>query len=365
MKIREVIATLETLAPCFLQESYDNSGLLMGSAEWECTGILLCLDSTEAVVQEAIEKNCNLVIAHHPIIFAGIKKLSGNSYVEKSIITALKNDIAIFAIHTNLDNVIAGVNGRMADLLGLTNRKILQPKNKQLKKLSVFVPAAHAENVRSAIFAAGAGNVGNYSECSFNSAGEGTFKPGEGADPFTGNIGERHIEPEVKVEVIFQPWHQSAVLHAMHQSHPYEEVAYDIILLDNELDSIGSGLVGELENAIPESDFLHFLKKSFDLHVIKHTVLTGKMVRKIAICGGSGSFLIKSAIASGADFYITGDIKYHEYFDAEGKLVIADIGHYESEQNTIGLLFDTLKQKYTTFAVLKTEINTNPVNYFF
>ena len=364
MKISAVTTYLETIAPPSLQENYDNAGLLTGNANWECTGIITALDATEEVVIEAIEKKCNLIVAHHPIIFGGLKKITGKNYVEKTVIAAIKNDIAIYAIHTNLDNVLQGVNGRIADKLGLINCSILQPKNNTLKKLFTFVPVAAAEKVRNAIFDAGAGHISNYSECSFNTAGTGTFKPGDGTNPFIGKIGERRSEEEIKIEAIFPAWMERPIYDAMIAAHPYEEVAYDIISLENQQQQVGSGLVGELTAPVNETEFLELLKTIFGLSVIKHTALTGKMVKKIALCGGAGSFLIGAAISEGADLYLTSDVKYHEFFDANGRLVIADIGHYESEQFTIGLLFDILSEKFPTFAVLKTGVKTNPVHYF-
>ena len=364
MKIQDIISFLETLAPVSLQESYDNAGLLTGNAEWECTGIITTLDSTLAVIEEAIEKKCNLIIAHHPIIFNGLKKITGKNYVENIIIKAIKNDIAIYAIHTNLDNVLAGVNGKMADQLGLVNRQVLLPKQGILKKLVTFVPIAHAEDLRNALFNAGAGNIGKYSECSFTAAGEATFKAGANANPFVGEIGKRHTEKEVRVEVIYPIWNEKSILKAMFTAHPYEEVAYDIYILNNKLQDTGSGLTGELPEATTELEFLEKLRSAFGLSVIKYTPLLGKQVKKIALCGGAGSFLINNAIACGADFYITGDVKYHEFFDADNKVVIADIGHYESEQYTIDLLFDNLSEKFPNFAVLKTGVKTNPVNYY-
>lgn len=364
MKILEVLNQLESLAPSYLQESYDNAGLLTGSNDWDCTGIITTLDATEEVVQEAIEKKCNLIVAHHPIIFGGLRKITGKNYVEKTIISAIKNDIAIYAIHTNLDNVLHGVNAAIADKLGLINRSILQPKNETLKKLFTFVPVEHAEKVRSAVFAAGGGHISNYSECSFNIAGLGTFKPGEGTKPFAGKQGIRHTEDEIKMEMVFPAWQEQNILKALMAAHPYEEVAYDIIALDNQNQLVGSGLLGELSESVSETAFLGILKEKFNLSVIRHTPLLGKKVRKIALCGGAGSFLIGAAAASWADFYITADVKYHEFFDANSKLVIADIGHYESEQYTIDLLFDILSSKFPTFAVLKTGVKTNPVHYF-
>jgi len=364
MKIAEVIHILEQLAPPSYQESYDNAGLLTGNALWDCTGIICTLDATEAVVLEAIQKNCNLIVAHHPIIFRGLKTITGRDYVESSVISAIKNDIAIYAIHTNLDNVIKGVNNKMADQLGLINRKILAPKQGQLMKLFTFAPVEHAEKVRSAIFEAGAGNIGNYTGCSFNVEGTGTFKGEEGTNPFVGETGKRHEEKEIKMEFIFPAYLQSHIVSTMIKAHPYEEVAYDIVPLANEYSQLGSGLMGEVPAGVTEVLFLNQLKEAFSLSVIKHTKLLGRPIQKIALCGGAGSFLISKAIAAGADVYITGDVKYHEFFDANDKLIIADIGHWESEQFTVQLLFDSLRAKFPTFAVLKSEIRTNPVYYF-
>ena len=364
MKIQDITTFLETIAPASLQENYDNAGLLTGSGGWDCVGILTTLDATEEVVLEAIQKKCNLIVAHHPIIFGGLKKLNGKNYVEKAIITAIKNDIAIYAIHTNLDNVMEGVNGKICDKLGLKKRQILQPKKNILKKLVTYAPLQHAEMVRDAIFEAGGGHVGNYSECSFNSQGEGTFKGGEDTNPFIGSPGKRHSENETKIELIFPSWLEESIYKALIKAHPYEEVAYSITTLDNVFQEVGSGMVGELENELSEVEFLSLLQRVFNLNLIRQTPFTGKMVKKVALCGGAGSSLIGAAVASGADFYITGDVKYHEFFDANGRLVIADIGHYESEQFTIELLFDILSEKFPTFAVQKTGVKTNPVNYF-
>lgn len=364
MQINDLIKLMETIAPPFLQEDYDNSGLITGKSSWNCTGAIISLDATEEVVREAVEKKCNLIIAHHPIVFKGIKKLTGKNYVEQTIITAIKNDIAIYAIHTNLDNVLPGVSGKMADMLGLINRQILAPKARLLQKLSVFVPVADKEKLMNALFDAGAGNIGHYSECSFTSEGKGSFKAGDAANPYVGAINERHYENEVKLEVIFPLWLQSKVINAMKSSHPYEEVAYDIYDLANQYEQTGSGILGQLPEEIGESELLEKLQHIFKIPVIKHTALLRKPVKKVALCGGAGSFLTGTAIAAGADIYITGDVKYHEFFDAEGKLLLADIGYYESEQFTMDLLFDILKENFPNFAVLKTGINTNPVHYF-
>lgn len=364
MIINDLIILLEQFAPPFLQEDYDNAGLITGNAGWNCTGALISLDATEEVIKEAIEKKCNLVIAHHPIVFKGMKKITGKNYVEQTIITAIKNDIAIYAIHTNLDNVLPGVNGKIADILGLVNRKILVPRENLLLKLAVYVPVAEKESLQNALFAAGAGHIGNYSECSFAAEGTGSFKAGAQTQPFVGKMGERHYEAEVKLEVVFPVWLQTPVVNALKAAHPYEEVAYDIYKLANPHPQTGSGLAGELKEAISEMEMLQNLQNIFKIPVIKHTSFTGKPIKKVAVCGGAGSFLTGAAIAAGADIYITGDVKYHEFFDAEGKLVLTDIGHYESEQFTIDLIFDLLREKFPNFALLKTGVNTNPVHYF-
>ncbi|HVI46629.1 MAG TPA: Nif3-like dinuclear metal center hexameric protein [Chitinophaga sp.] len=363
MKIKEVIQALEEFAPLQYQESYDNAGLIFGDAGGEITNVLLTLDATEAVIDEAIAKGCNLVVAHHPIVFGGLKKINGNTYVERVAIKAIKHDIAVYAAHTNLDNVRKGVCNEMAARLGLVNRRILQPKNGLLKKLYTFVPVADVEKVRAALFAAGAGNIGNYSECSFNAAGEGTFRGSEGTDPYVGKPGERHFESEIKLEVIFPVYLESRIIQALLSSHPYEEVAYDVVMLDNAYQQVGSGLVGELPEAMDEMEFLRLVKDRFRTGCVRYTPLRGETVKKVALCGGAGSFLLKRAIGAGADAYISSDFKYHEFFDADNQLIIADIGHFESEQFTVELFYHILTEKFRNFAPLKSTIKTNPVNY--
>ncbi|MEO5946037.1 MAG: Nif3-like dinuclear metal center hexameric protein [Chitinophagaceae bacterium] len=363
MKINEIISYLETIADTSLQEEYDNTGLIIGNADWDCTGIICTLDATEEVIKEAIQKKCNLIVAHHPIIFKGLKKINGKNYVEKTIIAAIKNDIAIYAIHTNLDNVKQGVNGRIAQMLGIQNCKILSEKEATLKKLFTFVPFDKTDEVRNAIFSAGAGHISNYSECSFNAEGIGTFKGGTGSNPYVGEPGKLHQEKEIKIEIIFPAYLERKIVTAMKEAHPYEEVAYDIVQLDNFNQSIGSGMVGELAQPVDENQFLENLKTIFRTPGVRHTRLLGKQIKRVAVCGGAGSFLISKALAANADAYITADIKYHEFFDANDQLLLADIGHYESEQFTINLLQEVLEQKFPTFAVLKTEVKTNPVFY--
>jgi len=364
MKINQIILALESVAPLAYQEVYDNAGLLTGSAEMQCTGVLCTLDATEDIIKEAIQKRCNLVVAHHPILFKGITKINGKNYVEKVLILAIKNDIAIYAIHTNLDNIFGGVNSKIAQKLGLINSKILLPTSKNLVKLITFAPKEYANTILEALFEAGAGNIGNYSEASFTISGEGTFKGSENANPTIGEKGTRTTLNEQRIEVILPSYLQEKVIFALKKAHLYEEVAYDLIPLNNENQLVGSGMIGELKEEMNENDFLEQIKAAFDLKVIKHTPLLRKKINKIAICGGAGSFLIPVAKAAKADFFISSDIKYHEFFEADNQFVIADIGHWESEQYTTDLLFALLTTKFPNFAVLKTAINTNPVSYF-
>ncbi|MFN2437784.1 MAG: Nif3-like dinuclear metal center hexameric protein [Chitinophagaceae bacterium] len=364
MKIKDIIAAIEVFAAPELQEDYDNTGLIIGNSAVNCTGVLCALDATVEVIKEAIEKKCNLIVVHHPIIFKGLKRINGNTYVEQVVIEALKKDIAIYAVHTNLDNVVLGVNGKIAEKLGLQKTKILAPKYKVLRRLITFAPNDKAEDVRKALFSAGAGHIGKYAECSFNSIGTGTFKAEEGADPFVGEIGKQHKEEETKIEIVYPFYLELQVIKALLDNHPYEEVAYDIFTMENIHYGIGAGITGNLSEPVSEAVFLTNLKKVFNPAVIRHSALLDKPVKKVAVCGGAGAFLIREALQQEADFYVTADIKYHEFFDAEEKIVVADVGHYESEQFTVDLLVEILLKKFPTFAVLKTEVITNPVSYF-
>ena len=362
MVIADIARVLEAFAPLSLQEEYDNAGLLIGSSDNICTGILCTLDVTEKVIEEAISKECNCIVAHHPVIFRGLKKITGSNEIERIVMKALQNNIAVYAAHTNLDNVIEGVNGKIADKLALKNRSVLSAKKGTLKKLYTFVPTAHLDIVRDALFSAGAGEISNYSECSFTHAGTGTFKPGAGSDPYSGTPGERKNEEEIKLEVILPAHREASILRALFESHPYEEVAYDLISLDNNHQGTGSGILGELD-AVDEASFLSVLQV-FNPHLIRHTPFSGKKIRKVAVCGGAGSFLIKDAMRNGADAFVTADIKYHDFFVPEGKMLLCDIGHFESEQFTIDLFCDILLRNFPNFAVLKSEVKTNPVHYF-
>ncbi len=364
MRIEEVISYLEQWAPPILQESYDNSGLLVGNKQTEITNVLVSLDCTEDVVEEAIAKNCNLIVSHHPIVFKGLKRFTGADYVQRTIIKAIQNNIALYAIHTNLDNTLEGVNGEIARRLGLKNVKPLVPLNGHLLHLTVFIPATHFEKVRSALFDAGAGNVGNYSECGFSLVGNGSFKPEEGSQPVEGNHGERSELEEIRFEVILPSWKKGEVQRALFAAHPYEEIAHNWQVLQNELQQYGSGAIGELETPINLIDCLSLLKKEFNNQSIKYTQSNKQLIQKIAVCGGSGQFLFSAAKAQGADAFVTSDIKYHEFFDAENRLSFIDIGHFESEQFTIELIHAKISEKFRTFAVHKTGVITNPVLYY-
>ena len=362
--LKEITNFLESFAPLSLQESYDNAGLITGDVNTEIKTVLITLDVTEKVVDEAIQKNAQLIVAHHPIVFSGLKKFTGKNYVERTIIKAIKNDIAIYAAHTNLDSVENGVNQKICEKLGLQNCRILQPASGQLKKIVTFIPVEHLNPVREAVFNAGAGNIGNYDSCGFTAEGFGSFRGNENANPFVGKKGEIHAEKEVRFETIFPGYLQGRIIDALLKSHPYEEVAYDIYPLDNQFNKTGMGMIGTVATPVPETEFLQRLKSIFNTGVIKHTALNDKPVEKVAICGGAGSFLLNAAIAAGADFFVSADFKYHQFFDAENKIVIADIGHFESEQFTKELFYELLMKNFPKFAVHLSEVNTNPVFYF-
>jgi len=366
MTVSDVIKTMEDFAPPVYQESYDNVGLQVGNTQAVVTGILLTLDVTEAVVEEAIERKCNMIVAHHPVIFSGLKRLSGRTYVERTIQKAIKHDINIYAAHTNLDNMRHGVNAKIAEKLGLQNIAILSPKEDTLSKLYTYTPQNTADKVCEALFSAGAGNIGKYEECSYNTNGKGTFKPGPDANPTIGTAGgPREWVEEVKIEVLVPKHREKQVIKALFEAHPYEEVAYELIALQNTNRDIGAGIIGTLPHPMDETTFLKFVKEQMKTSCIRHTDLSGKPISKVAVCGGSGSFLLKDAISAGADIFITGDFKYHQFFDAEGKIIIADIGHYESEQFTVEIFETLFKKKFLNFAILLSNLYTNPVKYFY
>ena len=366
MKIKDIIRVFENFAPLPYQENYDNAGLQIGKYNQDVKAAVLCIDITEEVVEEALKLNANLIISHHPLIFTKLHKITDSNYVERTISKAIKSNIAIYTVHTNLDNVSHGVNKIISSKLDLKNEQILSPLKNDLKKLVTFVPVDHIEKVRLAVFNAGAGKIGKYSSCSFNIKGEGTFKAGKSATPFVGKKNQIHFEKEIRFETIYPDYLQNKILDALFSAHPYEEVAYDIYLLGNINPTVGAGMIGKLQHPIDNLDFLKLLSKIFKTTAIRYTNNLSKkqMIKKVALCGGSGSFLIKEAIAQNADVFITGDIKYHQFFEAEDKIIIADIGHYESEQFTTEIFYNVLKEKFPNFAVYFTKVNTNPVKIF-
>lgn len=363
MKIKDILAEIEEVAPIALQESYDNSGVQLGDVDQTVTGILISLDITEEVIDEAIELECNLVIAHHPLLFKSLKSLTGRNYIERSVIKACKHDIVIYAAHTNLDNAFGGVSYKLASKLGLQNIRTLAPQKNSLLKLATFVPLAEAERVRSALFNAGAGKIGRYDSCSYNLEGKGTFRAGENTQPFCGEPGAFHTEKEVRIETVLPVFKKSAVLRALYLSHPYEEPAYDLYPLMNDWEMAGSGVIGDLPAEEDELRFLNWAKDRLQLNCIQYSQLCGRKIKKVALCSGSGAFLIRDAIAAGADVFITGEAKYNDFYDVEDKILLSVIGHYESEICTKELFFEIITKKITNFAVHFSNVNVNPINY--
>ncbi|UPT71320.1 MAG: Nif3-like dinuclear metal center hexameric protein [Flavobacterium sp. JAD_PAG50586_2] len=363
MKIKEILSILEEMVPLAYAEDFDNVGLLIGNQENDATGILVCHDALESVIDEALAKKCNLVVCFHPIIFSGLKKITGKNYVERSVLKAIKNDIAIYAVHTALDNHKEGVNKIFSDALGLINAKILVPKQNFIQKLITYTIPENTETLRNALFEAGAGKIGNYEDCSFNSKGIGTYMGNEDSNPEIGNRFEFVENEEIKIEVTFEKHLQSKILKALFTNHVYEEVAYEIYDLQNSHQNIGLGMIGELQHAMNEIEFLNFLKDKMQCGGIRHSTLLGKPIKKVAVLGGSGSFAIKNAIHAKADIYLTSDLKYHNFYEAENQIILADIGHFESERFTKNYIVDFLKKKIPNFAVNFSEENTNPVKY--
>jgi dinuclear metal center YbgI/SA1388 family protein len=363
MKIQDIIRALEELAPPAFQEPYDNAGLTVGDKNAEATGILCTLDVTDEVLEEALRLKANMIVSHHPVIFTGMKSLTGKTFNERIVIRAVKNDIALYACHTNIDNVASGVNSKICEKLGLTQCRILSPLKGRLVKLVTFVPEKFADKIRATLFENGAGHIGNYDSCSFNTQGTGTFKGGDNTNPFAGEKGKLQHEKEIRIETILPDHLTDRVVRGLLDSHPYEEVAYDLYPLRNDFVHAGSGMIGELESPLPKDDFFRKLKNTFDLPVIKYAGDSKDKFMKIAVCGGAGSFLIQKAIRAKADVFLTGDIKYHQYFDAEDKITICDIGHYESEQFTKEIFYHFLTKKFSNFAVHLSRSNSNPIKY--
>ena len=362
VKIKDIADTLEMFAPLPLQDDFDNAGLQIGLTDAEVAGVLLCLDVTEAIVDEAIASGCNLIISHHPIIFKPLKRITGKNYIERLIIKALANGIAIYSAHTNIDNAPQGINRRLADMFGLNNVRILEPKNDSLLKLAVYVPASHADTLREALFAAGCGNIGNYDSCSYNVNGYGTFKAGEGCNPFCGKVGELHREEEVRIETVLPAYMRGRAISALLKSHPYEEPAYDIYPLKNSWDSVGTGIIGELPEECDALEFLGSVKEKLGVGCLRHTPLNGKRIKKVALCSGAGGSFAPAAMASGADLYITGEARYHDLFNYD-RMIVAVVGHYESEICVMDIFREIIEKACPGVKVQATTVNANPVNY--
>jgi len=363
MIVKEVTGILEELAPLAHAEDFDNVGLLVGEGNQEVMGILVTLDTLENVVDEAIAHNCNLIVSFHPIIFSGLKKLTGATYVQRVVIKAIQHKIAIYSMHTALDNSIDGVNAKICDVLGIMEPKILIPQKNTIKKLTTYAPLEAVEDLKNALFEAGAGTIGNYSNCSFTTNGTGSYKANEKANPTKGQIGKTHFEEEMQVNITFTSSVEKKVMNALFKNHPYEEVAYEVLTLENTNQDIGMGMIGSLKNPMKDIDFLTIVKGRMHALGIRHSALLGKNIEKVAVLGGSGAFAIKAAKAAGADLFITADVKYHQFFEAEDCMVIADIGHFETEQFTKNLLVDYLTKKIPNFAVRLSESKTNPIKY--
>ena len=363
LRIKEILKEIERIAPLATQEGFDNAGVQVGNVNQSATGALLCLDITESVIEEAIELGYNLVIAHHPLVFKPFKALTGANYIERCVMLACKHDLVIYGAHTNLDNAVGGVNYKLAELLGLQNVRILSPQKGNLLKLVTFVPEDAAEIVRTALFNAGAGGIGDYDSCSFNAHGTGTFRASEKCNPYCGEIDKLHQEKEVRIETILPSYLKTTVTRALLSVHPYEEPAYDFYALENTWKQVGSGVVGELMSEEDELLFLQRIKDILRADCVRHSPLTGKKVREIAICGGSGAFILPEAIAFGADVFITGEAKYNDFYNVEDKILLAVVGHYETEICTKDILFDILSKKFPTFAVQIANTNSNPVKY--
>lgn len=364
MTVNDIAQILEELSPLHYAEDFDNVGLLVGNASQKVTGVLVTLDTLENVVDEAITKKCNLIVSFHPIIFKGLKKLTGRTYVERVVIKAIANNIAIYSMHTALDNSNLGVNAKICSVLGIKSPKILIPKKATIKKLTTYVPPSKVDSLKTELFKAGAGSIGNYTDCSFSSEGMGSFMPNKNAKPTIGKTEKLHQEKEIQLNLTFHSQHESKIINALFKNHPYEEVAYEIISLENNNQNIGMGMIGELEEEMDENTFFNHVKNKMNAKGIRHSAFLGKKIKKVAVLGGSGAFAISTAKAAGADVFITSDIKYHQFYESENQLVIADIGHFETEQFTKNLLVDFLTKKIPNFAVNLAESITNPIKYF-
>ncbi len=359
--IGDLSSALESVAPSLYAESYDNVGLLVGRSEWKCEKVLVALDITEAVVQEAIEKGVQAIVAHHPVIFGGIQRLTGEDTAQRAIELAIKHSIALLACHTNLDAIEGGVSYRMAQAISLVNVRTLQPRSGLLWNLIVYVPAESAETLLEALWEAGAGKMGAYDECAFRSHGLGSFRPKEGAHPHNGVIGERAFADEIRLELLVPEGARKKVHQCMMEHHPYEEIAHSWLKHDGVHHSVGFGAIGQWD-ACDWPEAVRRIKTAFGVASFRHTMPIASDYRTVAVCGGAGADLLAQAKSQQAELFITSDITYHRYFGADDRLVFIDIGHWESEQHAMELLIDIVREKFPNFAVLKSETNTNPMH---
>ena len=363
MKLKELCSYLDTEIPLSFQEGYDNSGLQVGHPDQEINSAMLTVDVTEEVIDEAAKEKCNLIISHHPVLFSGLKKITGRSATERIVLKAIKKDIALYSSHTNLDVVNNGVSMKMAEKLDLQKINVLSPLKGRLMKLVTFFPEKNLESVSRAIFSAGAGVIGNYDECGFSVSGTGSFRAGENSNPFVGVKGKRHLEKEIRFETILFSHLKEKVVKALISAHPYEEVVYDLYTLDNFNVNVGLGCTGELKVPLDEDNFLKLVSSVFDAKGIRYSGLSGRTIRKVALCGGSGASLLSEVLATDSDAFVTGDLKYHTYFEAENKILLVDCGHYETEKFSTEILYDLIIKKFPKFALRFSKTNTNPINY--
>jgi dinuclear metal center YbgI/SA1388 family protein len=368
--VAEIAAALEAWAPPASKLDYDNVGLQVGDARREAASVLVALDLTAAVVEEARETGADLVVTHHPLLFRPLKKLTADDPAGALALRLAEHGIAYYAIHTNLDAAPGGVSFALAGRLGLEGIRFLEPSEESLVKLVTFAPAAHAEAVRRAMAEAGAGHIGDYEACAFTIRGTGHFRPGERANPFIGEAGgaEEAVE-EVRIEAEVMRWDLGRVVRAMKAAHPYEEVAYDVYPVEQPATRVGFGAVGFLQAPTTLEAFLAVVAARLDAAALRYSGDPAMPVRTVAVCGGAGASLIPRALAAGADAFVTADVTYHRFFeplDAEGRprMALVDAGHYETEALTEPLLVDWLAHHFPDLAVRKTRHRTSPMRTF-
>ena len=368
MNVGELIKQIEDWAPPGAAWEKDNVGLQVGSRGDKLKNILLCLELDEEVLKQAIKKKCNLIFTHHPLIFNPIKNLDFEKSKQARLIQHLiKQNISLYSAHTNLDFTRDGVSFELAKSLKLKNVTFLEHEEANQFKVVIFLPAVNVDELSEALFSVGGGVIGNYENCSFRIAGEGTFKGNEDSNPVIGKKGNTEKVEEVRLELIVDSWNLGRIVNAIKKHHPYEEPAYDIYPLKNKNTNFGAGAIGELDKELSEKEFLNFVSKSLKIGKLKYCIGSGKKIKKVAVCGGSGSELLSRAINSGADAFITADIKYHAYHDAEGKILLIDAGHYETEIGSLNIVKKRIEKILSGkdyIKVFKFSGSTNPVKFY-